>query len=183
MSKLCYDFDLCFDLKTTDNLQRYIECVDNPKSVMQIMLREIRSRDTLISDLDILVAKLKEEIVMFDVVSKAHQELVGELMSDAIDRNKLHDKFEETTKQILKGVNEEGSYPPLIFNEEVDRSFCRHCGAGIPHRDGEGRCGKCMHHMPVGTSDINKSSWPDDADQALADVVAMDKEADDPWLA
>jgi hypothetical protein len=27
-------------------------------------------------------------------------------------------------------------------------TFCRYCGASIPHRDGEGRCPKCMHHMP-----------------------------------
>lgn len=27
-------------------------------------------------------------------------------------------------------------------------TFCRACGASIPHRIGEGRCPECMHHMP-----------------------------------
>lgn len=29
--------------------------------------------------------------------------------------------------------------------------FCRHCGASIPHRYGEGRCQHCAHHE----TDIN----------------------------
>ena len=29
-------------------------------------------------------------------------------------------------------------------NEE----FCRFCGASIPHRPGEGRCSRCIHHRP-----------------------------------
>lgn len=27
-------------------------------------------------------------------------------------------------------------------------AFCRACGASIPHRCGEGRCDKCLHHLP-----------------------------------
>lgn len=30
--------------------------------------------------------------------------------------------------------------------EDEKRGFCRHCGARIPHLDGEGRCGRCWHH-------------------------------------
>lgn len=30
----------------------------------------------------------------------------------------------------------------------VTEEFCRFCGASIPHRPGEGRCQRCMHHRP-----------------------------------
>ena len=29
------------------------------------------------------------------------------------------------------------------------KGFCEYCGASIPHRSGEGRCPKCVHHRPA----------------------------------
>lgn len=36
-------------------------------------------------------------------------------------------------------------------------TFCRACGASIPHRIGEGRCPECAHHLP---SDANARPAP-----------------------
>ena len=42
--------------------------------------------------------------------------------------------------------------PPLstgsVLNMAEPTRFCKYCGASIPHRYGEGRCSKCMHHLP-----------------------------------
>lgn len=38
--------------------------------------------------------------------------------------------------------------PELRPVTTITDSFCKHCGASIPHRMGEGRCDKCMDHLP-----------------------------------
>lgn len=39
-------------------------------------------------------------------------------------------------------------YPGSPYRLVIKSTFCRHCGASIPHRDGEGRCPKCIQHLP-----------------------------------
>lgn len=128
MSKLLCSFDLHYDIKSTEALDQFIRQAVNPQEFMLLMLKEIQSRDRKIDELE-------EAAVMAEIVSKAHQELVGELMVP----KKKHDTY------CGRDIRDEKDQ---VFNDETAASFCRYCGASIPHRDGEGRCDKCMHHLP-----------------------------------
>ena len=125
MSRLMKSFDVLYDLKSTEALDQFIRQAVNSKEFMFLMLSEIQDRDRQI-------AELQEEIIMNDIVSKAHQKLVGELM---VPDHPAH----KATKSPIQGA---------VFGQ-APVSFCRSCGASIPHRDGEVRCHDCMHHLPL----------------------------------
>ena len=125
MSRLRKSFDVLYDLKSTEALDQFIKQTVNSKELMFLMLNEIQDRDRQI-------AELQEEIIMNDIVSKAHQKLVGELM---VPDHPAH----KATKSPIQGA---------VFGQ-APVSFCRSCGASIPHRDGEVRCHDCMHHLPL----------------------------------
>ena len=132
MSRLMKSFDLLYDLKSTEALDQFIRQAVNSKEFMFLMLSEIQDRYRQIEQYLKLIAELQEEIIMNDIVSKAHQKLVGELM---VPDHPAH----KATKSPIQGA---------VFGQ-APVSFCRSCGASIPHRDGEVRCHDCMHHLPL----------------------------------
>lgn len=69
-----------------------------------------------------------------------------EVANIAHDVLREHDYVRPVAQQDARAVptsEDAGSNP-------AGATFCRHCGASIPHRTGEGRCAHCMEHLPAG---------------------------------
>lgn len=152
-------FDLHYDLKSTEALETFIEQFQSPKAVMMLMFEEIRIRDKKIESLE-------EDNKMLDIVIAAHNDLITEF----IKKKEITEAIEHITS--LPDREPDRSKDHYVFAPDgAPASFCRFCGAGIPHRPGEGRCVACMHHL-------DEEDTTADADQALADVVAMDADSE-----
>ena len=140
------------------------------------------------------IKKLRGKILVLSSVERVRKEIlvVDENYSTPIHTDEEVDRAVEHLASLEENQkDEDGSYPPQLFNTEIADSFCSFCGASIPHREGEGRCPMCMHHIPLKTKPADNyhpqkghgfSPEPEDTteitDQALA---AMDAEKDDPW--
>lgn len=62
------------------------------------------------------------------------------------------EQFDAWRRTVPNGVIFEGAVNAAWLAWQAARAeptFCRACGASIPHRVGEGRCPECMHHEPV----------------------------------
>lgn len=52
-----------------------------------------------------------------------------------------------STNEVLAELVDQAAYN-VVTAQDVKRGFCGYCGASIPHRAGEGRCDRCMRHLP-----------------------------------
>lgn len=150
MSKLNASFDLHYDLKTVDQLKVFIDQFTDSSDVMSLMLDEIRSRDRNIVKLKVLVDVNQEYVESLDIVIETQRDMLAEFVK------------QQEISTAIKHLTSLPDRSELVIPDEADRSkdhyvfspdgppasFCRYCGASIPHRDGEGRCDKCMHHLP-----------------------------------
>lgn len=65
-------------------------------------------------------------------------------------KKEYEDHYSDQTKHAAE-IPAMEQYAREAKAERLANEFCEHCGASIPHREGEGRCPKCAHHVALST--------------------------------